>query len=107
MEKIKDLLDQDRESGRGIYIQGSLEEYVTSAEEVFQLMKFGAKNRVVSSRSHSIFIVSVNQKHLVNLDSKSGKLFLVDLAGSEKVKKTGAAGKLQKRLTSRYRVSVM
>lgn len=45
-----------------------------------------------SSRSHSIFILTIGQKHLVNLDSKSGKLFLVDLAGSEKVKKTGASG---------------
>jgi len=45
-----------------------------------------------SSRSHSIFIITINQKHLINLESKSGKLFLVDLAGSEKVKKTGASG---------------
>ena len=45
-----------------------------------------------SSRSHSIFIITIGQKHLVNLDSKTGKLYLVDLAGSEKVKKTGASG---------------
>ena len=51
-----------------------------------------------SSRSHSIFIITINQKHLINLDMKSGKLFLVDLAGSEKVKKTGAVGKLVRKL---------
>lgn len=47
-----------------------------------------------SSRSHSIFIITVNQKDVVKQESKSGKLYLVDLAGSEKVKKTGAEGKL-------------
>nr|CAG4715044.1 unnamed protein product [Naegleria fowleri] len=92
LEKIRDLLDptqqnlkikEDKESGRGVYIKGATEEYVTSIEEVFSLLKLGAGNRVVSS---------TRQKHLVNLDSKSGKLFLVDLAGSEKVKKTGASG---------------
>jgi kinesin family protein 5 len=63
-------------------------------------MKLGASKRATSStkmndkssRSHSIFIITVTQKHLIELDTKSGKLFLVDLAGSEKVKKTGAEG---------------
>lgn len=57
-----------------------------------------------SSRSHSIFILSVNQKNLNDMSNKTGKLYLVDLAGSEKVKnsfslylfikvqKTGAQG---------------
>lgn len=45
-----------------------------------------------SSRSHSIFILSVNQKNLNDLSNKTGKLYLVDLAGSEKVEKTGAQG---------------
>lgn len=45
-----------------------------------------------SSRSHSIFILSVNQKNLADLSNKTGKLYLVDLAGSEKVEKTGAQG---------------
>jgi kinesin family protein 5 len=111
LEKIRDLLDptqqnliikEDRDSGRGIYVKGATEEYVTSAEEVFLLMKEGASNRAVSatrmneesSRSHSIFIFTISQKHTVSLESKTGKLFLVDLAGSEKVKKTGAQGKL-------------
>jgi kinesin family protein 5 len=65
-------------------------------------MKIGSNNRVVSatrmneesSRSHSIFIITLNQKNLNTLESKSGKLFLIDLAGSEKVKKTGATGQL-------------
>lgn len=38
-----------------------------------------------SSRSHSIFILTVQQKNLNDLSNKQGKLYLVDLAGSEKV----------------------
>jgi len=45
-----------------------------------------------SSRSHSIFVVTVNQKDLTSGTQKSGKIYLVDLAGSEKVGKTGATG---------------
>lgn len=46
-----------------------------------------------SSRSHSIFVVTISQKSLLDGGSvKTGKLYLVDLAGSEKVGKTGASG---------------
>ena len=45
-----------------------------------------------SSRSHSIFVVTITQKNLESGSAKSGQLFLVDLAGSEKVGKTGASG---------------
>lgn len=45
-----------------------------------------------SSRSHSIFVLTIGQKDLVSGSVKSGKLYLVDLAGSEKVGKTGATG---------------
>lgn len=45
-----------------------------------------------SSRSHSIFVITISQKNLVDGSVKSGKLYLVDLAGSEKVGKTGASG---------------
>ena len=47
-----------------------------------------------SSRSHSLFIVTIQQKHVKTQSSKSGKLFLVDLAGSEKIAKTGAEGQV-------------
>lgn len=45
-----------------------------------------------SSRSHSIFILTISQKNTINGTTKTGKLYLVDLAGSEKVGKTGATG---------------
>lgn len=45
-----------------------------------------------SSRSHSLFIITIGQKNLKTGGSKAGKLYLVDLAGSEKIAKTGAEG---------------
>jgi kinesin family protein 5 len=45
-----------------------------------------------SSRSHSIFLLNIDQKNQKDLSTKNGKLYLVDLAGSEKVNKTGATG---------------
>lgn len=45
-----------------------------------------------SSRSHSIFLISINQRNTDTGTSKTGNLYLVDLAGSEKVGKTGASG---------------
>jgi len=44
-----------------------------------------------SSRSHSIFIMTVIQNNIEEKCAKSGKLYLVDLAGSEKISKTGYA----------------
>lgn len=45
-----------------------------------------------SSRSHSIFVITINQRNTETGAQKSGHLYLVDLAGSEKVGKTGASG---------------
>ena len=63
-------------------------------------MATGAINRATaatgmnagSSRSHSVFTVTVYQRNTVNNVQKTGKLILVDLAGSEMVKKTNATG---------------
>jgi len=63
-------------------------------------MQLGNQNRSTaatnmnaeSSRSHSIFILTVTQNNTVDLSCKVGKLYLVDLAGSERIAKTGAEG---------------
>ncbi|VDO56086.1 unnamed protein product [Haemonchus placei] len=80
---------------------------VKNRSEVYALLKRGAEKRTTaatlmnmnSSRSHSIFIVSVvirentpNGEELV----KQGKLNLVDLAGSEHIGRSGAEGKRAK-----------
>ena len=106
-EKIRDLVDTDRinlnvreEKAKGIYVEDLSEHYVASEEEVIDIMKIGSENRASgatnmnehSSRSHSIFIMTIHQNNVKDLSAKTGKLFLVDLAGSEKVSKTGATG---------------
>ncbi|KAF0427432.1 kinesin heavy chain [Gigaspora margarita] len=101
MEKIRDLLNPQNdnlpvheEKNRGVYVKGLLEVYVGSVQEVYEVMKRGgsAHMNAESSRSHSIFVITINQKNLADGSVKSGKLSLVDLAGSEKVGKTGASG---------------
>lgn len=106
-EKIKDLLDPTKtnlkvheDKIKGIYIADMTENYVGEDLEVFEIMKMGNENRSIgvtdmnnqSSRSHSIFILTVSQRNNSDFSTKTGKLYLVDLAGSEKVGKTGATG---------------
>lgn len=107
MERIRDLLAPQNdnlpvheEKNRGVYVKGLLEIYVSSVQEVYEVMRRGGAARAVSatnmnqesSRSHSIFVITVTQKNVETGSAKSGQLFLVDLAGSEKVGKTGASG---------------
>ena len=106
-EKIKDLLDPAKsnlkvheDKVKGIYIADVTETYVGEDLEVYEIMKVGNDNRAIgvtdmnkqSSRSHSIFIMTVSQRNNSDFSTKTGKLYLVDLAGSEKVGKTGAKG---------------
>lgn len=107
LEKLRDLLDPSKENLkihqdkiRGVFISELTEKYVASGEEVFELMRLGLENRVVgvtnmnqqSSRSHSLFSITISQTNKRDYISKTGKLYLVDLAGSEKVSKTSAVG---------------
>ncbi len=74
--------------------------YVGDDLEVYDIMATGNDNRAIgvtdmnkqSSRSHSIFIMTISQRNNSDFSTKTGKLFLVDLAGSEKVGKTNAKG---------------
>ena len=107
MERIRDLLQPSNdnlpvheEKSRGVYVKGLLEIYVSSVAEVYEVMRRGGTARATaatnmnqeSSRSHSIFVITITQKNVETGSAKSGQLFLVDLAGSEKVGKTGASG---------------
>uniref|UniRef100_A0A669B3I5 Kinesin-like protein n=2 Tax=Oreochromis TaxID=8139 RepID=A0A669B3I5_ORENI len=82
------------------YVKGCTERFVTSPEEVMDVIDEGKANRHVavtnmnehSSRSHSIFLINIKQENVETEQKLSGKLYLVDLAGSEKVSKTGAEG---------------
>lgn len=63
-------------------------------------MKIGNEHRATaatlmndtSSRSHSLFIITLTMNNGDDGSVKTGKLYLVDLAGSEKIGKTGAQG---------------
>ncbi|TRY84469.1 hypothetical protein DNTS_035823 [Danionella cerebrum] len=117
-EEIRDLLTKDhnrklelKESAdSGVYIK-DLSSYVTkNVKEIEHVMNVGNQTRSVgstnmnehSSRSHAIFIITVEcsqlgpdgQNHI-----RVGKLNLVDLAGSERQTKTGVQGERLKEAT--------
>jgi len=107
LDKVRDLLDPSKvnlavheDKDRVVFVKGATERFVSSPEEVFEVIEEGKSNRHVavtnmnehSSRSHSVFLVNVKQENLENQKKLSGKLYLVDLAGSEKVGKTGVEG---------------
>uniref|UniRef100_A0A1A8QC33 Kinesin-like protein n=1 Tax=Nothobranchius rachovii TaxID=451742 RepID=A0A1A8QC33_9TELE len=107
LDKIRDLLDVSKtnlavheDKNRVPYVKGCTERFVSSPEEVMDVIDEGKSNRHVavtnmnehSSRSHSIFLINIKQENVETEKKLSGKLYLVDLAGSEKVSKTGAEG---------------
>jgi kinesin family protein 5 len=72
----------------GVWVQDLTEEFVTCEEDIFELIKLGEKYRsvsatkmnAVSSRSHSLFVITLQQKS-PDGSTKEGKLNLADLAG--------------------------
>uniref|UniRef100_A0A673WVF7 Kinesin-like protein n=1 Tax=Salmo trutta TaxID=8032 RepID=A0A673WVF7_SALTR len=107
LDKIRDLLDVSKtnlavheDKNKVPYVKGCTERFVSSPEEVMDVIDEGKSNRHVavtnmnehSSRSHSIFLINIKQENVETELKLSGKLYLVDLAGSEKVSKTGAEG---------------
>ncbi|BGP25185.1 hypothetical protein JCM10295v2_004105 [Rhodotorula toruloides] len=107
MEKIRDLLSPENDNlpvhedkQRGVYVKNLSEFYVGNSAEVYEVMRQGGSARAVSatnmnaesSRSHSIFVITIQARNTETGTQKTGSLFLVDLAGSEKIGKTGATG---------------
>lgn len=109
-EEIRDLLDKDpkkryelRENKDiGVYVKGLQSFVCKSVKEIEHVMNVGNRNRTIgatdmnehSSRSHAIFMITVEMSDLNGPKSqvRVGKLNLVDLAGSERQTKTGATG---------------
>ncbi|KAF8590607.1 kinesin heavy chain [Ramaria rubella] len=107
LERIRDLLAPQNdnlqiheEKSKGVYVKNLSDYYVGNAKEVYEIMRQGGQARMVtstnmnaeSSRSHSIFLITIQQRNTDTGAQKTGNLYLVDLAGSEKVGKTGASG---------------
>jgi len=127
-EGISDLLKPERnnlaireDKKKGVFVEGLSEWVVRSPAEIYGLMERGGAVRAtgstkmneISSRSHAVFIIIVEQsqteieddvapakasttgkapKSRVKQSFKVGKLNLVDLAGSERVRLSGATG---------------
>ncbi|XP_059801689.1 kinesin-like protein KIF15 [Hypanus sabinus] len=108
-EQIFDLLDAAssglflRESIKtGVFLEGVIEQVVTSAAEAYQVLSMGWRNRSVastsmnreSSRSHAVFTLAIESKEKINslVSIRMSRLNLVDLAGSERQKDTQAEG---------------
>lgn len=118
-ENVRDLLNNNSGNNlklkeipsEGIVVENLSKHPVHNVAECENLLLLGSKNRKVgstlmnagSSRSHSIFIISVEQISKTNDQGtetiKKGKLNLVDLAGSERQTKTGATGDQMKEAT--------
>lgn len=121
-EEIHDLLRKDRSiklelherPDIGVYVKDLTSFVCKSISEIERVMRVGNQNRMVgatdmnehSSRSHAIFMITVEQQQsapLTEVEGKSdnrvikaGKLNLVDLAGSERQRKTNSHGQRQR-----------
>ncbi|NWH64941.1 KIF15 protein, partial [Geococcyx californianus] len=108
-EQIFDLLDTAstglflREHiKKGVFVDGAVEQVLSSAAEAYQILTMGWRNRRVastsmnreSSRSHAVFTITVESMEKNNevVNIRSSLLNLVDLAGSERQRDTHAEG---------------
>ena len=119
-EDLRDLLSADADSGSSsklkIYddnskkghattvVQGMEERHIASAADGIKRLQEGSLRRQVaatkcndlSSRSHTVFTITVQTKHVTETGEdyfNTGKLNLVDLAGSENIQRSGAENK--------------
>lgn len=94
----------DDSSKKGVFIQGLEESPVKDCTDALALLTKGSQRRQIaatkfndhSSRSHSVFAITVHVKETSGMGDdllKVGKLNLVDLAGSENIGRSGAENK--------------
>ena len=94
----------DDSSKKGVFIQGLEDCPVKDRADALALLTKGSQRRQIaatkfndhSSRSHSIFTITVHVKETSSIGDdllKVGKLNLVDLAGSENIGRSGAENK--------------
>lgn len=94
----------DDSSKKGVFIQGLEDCPVKDRSDALALLTKGSQRRQIaatkfndhSSRSHSIFTITVHVKETSSIGDdllKVGKLNLVDLAGSENIGRSGAENK--------------
>ncbi|BDD60350.1 hypothetical protein MAP00_005482 [Monascus purpureus] len=102
--KLKIFDNESKKSQSSTMVQGVEETYIDSASAGIKLLQKGNVKRQVaatkcndlSSRSHTIFTITVQTKRTTESGEEyvsSGKLNLVDLAGSENIQRSGAENK--------------
>jgi kinesin family member 11 len=102
--KLKLFEDGQKKGHSATIVQGMEESYIKTAQEGVKLLQEGSHKRQVaatkcndlSSRSHTVFTVTVYTKRITDSGEdfvSSGKLNLVDLAGSENIQRSGAENK--------------
>ena len=108
IDKIQDLLEPKNkvkvreDPNEGVLLHNCSYLNVKNEKDCKKIFEYGEKNRVTaftkmniqSSRSHALFIISVEKYFMNEEDQKKckikGILHLVDLAGSERVNKSGS-----------------
>ncbi|BFZ01884.1 hypothetical protein BsWGS_04923 [Bradybaena similaris] len=104
IDPLKLRIYEDNVKKGSVIISGLEEVVVRNKDEVFEILQRGTAKRqtaatlmnAVSSRSHSVFSVTIHIKeNTVDGEEllKTGKLYLVDLAGSENIGRSGAVDK--------------
>jgi len=96
--KTKLDIKQDEKGDPGV--PGARVVGVDNPRQIYDLLRIAARNRAVaatlcnarSSRSHSVFQLSLAGRNTITGESATGLLNLIDLAGSERVDKSGSTG---------------
>ncbi|CAK7219002.1 Kinesin-related motor protein [Sporothrix curviconia] len=102
--KLKIYDDNSRKGHATTVVQGMEERHIASAADGIKRLQEGSVRRQVaatkcndlSSRSHTVFTITVQTKHVTETGEdffNTGKLNLVDLAGSENIQRSGAENK--------------
>ena len=102
--KLKIYDDNSRKGHATTVVQGMEERHIASAADGIKRLQEGSMRRQVaatkcndlSSRSHTVFTITVQTKQVTETGEdyfNTGKLNLVDLAGSENIQRSGAENK--------------
>ena len=102
--KLKIFDDNSRKGHSATIVQGMEERHIINAPDGLRWLQQGSVRRQVaatkcndlSSRSHTVFTITVYVKRLTENGEdfiRAGKLNLVDLAGSENIQRSGAENK--------------
>jgi len=106
--KAPPLLDVKKDIRGTVKVENAVEIEVASPEELQKAIQTGMERRHVaatkmnadSSRSHLIFIVTIECTNKKSKQVSSGKLTICDLAGSERLKKSEVTGEQMKEAQS-------